>query len=41
MTVRTFHCPVMNKPERKLSAGLGDSERAIGYEEPWNDNVKN
>ena len=23
------------------TAGLGDSERALGYEEPWNDNVNN
>ena len=23
------------------TAGLGDSERAMGYEEPWDDNVNN
>lgn len=23
------------------TAGLGDSERAMGYEEPWDDNVEN
>lgn len=23
------------------TAGLGDSERAMGYEEPWDDNIDN
>ena len=23
------------------TAGLGDSERALGYEEPWDDNIDN
>ena len=23
------------------TAGIGDSERAMGYEEPWDDNAKN
>jgi len=23
------------------TAGIGDSERALGYEEPWDDNVEN
>ena len=23
------------------TAGLGDSERAMGYDEPWNDNAEN
>ena len=23
------------------TTGLGDSERALGYEEPWDDNVNN